>query len=82
MKRGYSCGLRELAARRDIAADEEVTNDYATSTSDPHFSMGCSCGSPLCRDTMTGNDWRLPELRQRYGDHWVPALITRIGRRT
>lgn len=69
-----------LAARRDIAAGEELTNDYATSTGEEGFAMPCRCGSPLCRGLVTGEDWSLPELQQRYGDHWVPALLTRIDR--
>ena len=67
-----------LAARRDIPAGEEVTNDYATSAGIEAFTMGCSCGSPLCRRVITGNDWRIPALQLRYGDHWVPALSARI----
>ena len=64
-----------LAARRDIAADEELTNDYATSTSSPSFTMACACGAVVCRRLVTGEDWRRAELRQRYGRHWVPALL-------
>jgi hypothetical protein len=71
-------GPYELAARRDIAAGDEVTNDYATSTGDPRFTMECACGADLCRGTVTGDDWRRPELRERYGDHWIPALLARI----
>jgi uncharacterized protein len=40
--------------------------------------MTCLCGSPLCRGVVAGDDWRRPELRERYGEHWVPALLTRI----
>jgi hypothetical protein len=40
--------------------------------------MECACGADLCRGTVTGDDWRRPELRQRYGDHWIPALLARI----
>ena len=68
----------ELAARRDIAAGQELTNDYATSTAEADFVMECLCGSPSCRGVVTGDDWRRPELRERYGQHWVPALLTRI----
>lgn len=67
-----------LAARRDIAAGDELTNDYATSTADPAFTMPCRCGTPHCRGTVTGDDWQLPTLRARYGPHWVPALLARI----
>jgi len=72
-------GPYELAARRDITAGEELTNDYATSTGEPGFVMACDCGSELCRGTITGDDWRRPDLRQRYGKHWVPVLLARIA---
>jgi SET domain-containing protein len=68
----------ELAARTAIHSGDELTNDYATSTAQPGFVMQCSCGSPNCRGVVTGTDWRRPDLRERYGDHWVPALLTRI----
>jgi SET domain len=40
---------RQLYALRPIAADEEITFDYSTSESDPHWSMACGCGAPSCR---------------------------------
>jgi hypothetical protein len=72
----------DLATRRDIAADEEVTNDYATSTGDDEFTMACSCQTAECRGTITGRDWRRPDLHHRYADHWVPVLLTRIHQLT
>jgi uncharacterized protein len=73
-------GPYELVARRDIAPGEELTNDYATSTAEPAFTMACTCGSALCRGVITGDDWRRPDLRRRYAGHWVPALAARIRR--
>jgi hypothetical protein len=70
-----------LAARRDIDRGEELTNDYATSTASIDFVMECRCGSALCRRAVTGNDWQLNELRQRYGEHRVPALAELIAGR-
>jgi uncharacterized protein len=67
-----------LTARRPIVAGEEVTSDYGTSSGVAGFVMACSCGSPLCRKVITGEDWRRPELQPRYGDHWVPVLLGRI----
>ncbi len=43
-----------LVACRDIAAGEELTNDYATRTADPDFIMTCHCGAPTCRGVVTG----------------------------
>ncbi|WP_336206994.1 SET domain-containing protein [Nonomuraea sp. LPB2021202275-12-8] len=65
-------------ARRDIDRGEELTIDYATHTGIEAWSMTCLCGSPLCRGTVTGDDWRLPRLREAYGDHWSPPLLHRI----
>ena len=63
-----------LEARRDIAAGDEVTSDYGTSTG-VEYELHCNCGSPLCRGVVTGEDWKLPGLQSRYGDHWIPALL-------
>lgn len=68
-----------LVARRDIAPGEEVTNDYGASTASADFAMDCSCGATLCRGRVTGDDWRRADLRERYGDHWVPALLLLLG---
>jgi SET domain-containing protein len=65
-----------LVARRDIAPGEEVTSDYGTSTG-IRYVMKCDCRAAICRGTITGDDWQLPELQQRYGDHWVPMLLRR-----
>ncbi|MEV4172019.1 SET domain-containing protein [Nonomuraea sp. NPDC049709] len=84
-KSNHSCdpnlwwtGPYTLAARRDLHPDEEVTNDYATSTAQPGFTLDCRCGTALCRGRVTGEDWRRPELRDRYGEHWIPALLDLI----
>jgi len=75
-------GAYTLTARRDVAADEELTNDYATSTDSPEFTMACSCRTPCCRSMISGLDWRCADLQQRYGDHWVPGLVQRIRQRS
>lgn len=68
-----------LTTRHPIAAGEELTSDYATSTDDESFSMTCRCGAAGCRGVVTGRDWQRAGLRERYGPHWVPALLARIA---
>jgi SET domain-containing protein len=68
-----------IALRTDVAADDELTIDYATHTGVPDWSMACSCGSTGCRGVVTGQDWRRAELRAAYGAHWTPALLARIA---
>ena len=70
-----------VVARRDIAAGEELTQDYALYTTSPTWSMKpCRCGTPLCRKVITGNDWQLPDVQERYRDHFSPFLNERIRR--
>lgn len=70
-----------IVARADIAAGVELLADYALwETSDEYVaSWECHCGSPLCRGRITGRDWRLPELRERYRGHFSPLLEKRIA---
>lgn len=56
-------------AIRDIKAGEELCHDYSMERSDA-YSLDCRCRSLLCRGKVTGEDWRLPELQQRYGDYF------------
>ena len=71
-------GALAVVARRDIAAGEELTVDYATQTGTEAWRMPCRCGAPACRHEITGADWRLPHLQAAYGDHWTPMLLRRI----
>jgi hypothetical protein len=71
-----------LMARSDIEAGEELTADYMMweANEDYRADWQCSCGSRLCRGHITGKDWRLPELQQRYSGHFSPFLNKRIER--
>jgi SET domain-containing protein len=69
-----------LVARRDIRPGEELTADYAMWENDETDvrPWECACASPLCRKTITGRDWRLPELQARYRGHFSPFINERI----
>lgn len=54
-----------FVAMRDIAPDEELTHDWAT-TDDLDYIMECNCGSRNCRRTITGKDWMKLELQEKY----------------
>jgi SET domain-containing protein len=74
----WHVGPYELATRRDVSAGGELTVDYGTSSGAEGFVMPCRCGSRICRERVTSDDWRRPELRVRYAGHWTPALQRRI----
>ena len=56
-------------ALRDIEIDEELTFDYAMSD-DEFYEMKCRCGAPTCRGTITGLDWRKPEIQKKYDGYF------------
>jgi uncharacterized protein len=63
---------------RPIALGEEVCFDYATSDSTPYDEFLCGCQEPGCRGKVTAQDWRLPELIERYQRYFSPYLQIRI----
>ena len=73
----HSCDPNMLndVAWRDIKAGEEITTDYAYCEASSDYRLEpCSCGSSICRKRMTGNDWKLPELQQRYRGYFTPHI--------
>ena len=68
-----------VVARRDIAAGEELTQDYALYTASPTWTLKpCRCGTPVCRHVITGNDWQRSDVQERYWGHFSPFLNERI----
>jgi uncharacterized protein len=67
-----------LVAMRDVAADEELTTDYAL-FDDADEPMACHCGTLSCRGTISGRDWQRPELQRRYGSYFSWYLLRRFA---
>jgi len=77
-----NCGIAGnvlLVTMADVAAGQELTFDYAMCDSDPYDEFECLCGEPTCRRKVTGNDWMIPELQDRYAGHFSTYLATRIA---
>ena len=70
-----------FVAMRDVAPGEELTHDWAT-TDDADYEMTCNCGSPRCRGTVTGQDWRRAELRERYRGYFAWHVQRKIDEET
>ena len=70
-----------IVARFEIAMGQELTVDYALFTSQSHWIMDsmCQCGTAVCRKTITGNDWKLRGVQERYQNHFSPYLSERIN---
>ncbi|OGM11415.1 hypothetical protein A2Z22_00860 [Candidatus Woesebacteria bacterium RBG_16_34_12] len=71
-----------LVARRNIKEGEEVTADYALWQGDVIWvaNWDCKCGQTVCRHKVTGKDWKLPKVQERYKNHFSPFLNRRIER--
>jgi SET domain-containing protein len=67
-----------LVALRDIELDEELTFDYAMSDGSPYDEFECYCGSTNCRKKITGNDWKITFLWEKYNGYFSPYLAKRI----
>ena len=65
-------------ALRDIAIDEELTFDYAMNADEPD-EMTCRCGAKSCRGTITGTDWKRPELQRKYDGYFSWFIQRRIA---
>ncbi len=71
-------GSNSLIAMRDIDVGEEITFDYAMCDGSPYDEFECYCGAPNCRGRVTGDDWQIPELQERYAGYFSPYLQRRI----
>jgi SET domain-containing protein len=67
-----------FVALRDLETDEELTHDWAT-TDDDDYELDCRCGAPTCRKVITGQDWRKPELQEKYRGHFSAYLADKIS---
>ena len=69
-----------ITARRDIPPGQELAMDYAMlgGEEDYRSEWDCLCGAPACRGTITGVDWKIEQLRQRYAGHFIPYLNRKI----
>lgn len=69
-----------LTSKRYIHEGEELTADYAMWEADENYvsKWECKCDSENCRKRITGKDWRLPELQERYKRHFSPLINKRI----
>ena len=71
-------GQLTLLAFRDIAIGERISVDYGTINSNSYLELDCHCGAPNCRGRVTMEDWKKPELQEKYKGCFIPYLQRRI----
>ena len=67
-----------LVTMRPINPGEELSFDYAMCDADSYDEFECECGSAQCRGKVTGHDWMLGELQERYRGYFSTYLQQRI----
>lgn len=79
-----NCGILgqvTLVSMRDIDVGEEITFDYVMTDYNPGDweKMKCTCGSEKCRGIITGDDWKLKELQEKYKGYFSNYLQREIN---
>jgi len=72
-------GRFAFVAMRTIDPGDELLIDYAMGKTTPD-EWDCTCGSPLCRGVITGDDWKIKELQRRYKGYFTPYVEKLIAR--
>lgn len=71
-------GQLGLITMEEIQAGGQITFDYAMTQNVPVLFESCGCGAGNCRGQITAEDYRLPELQQRYKGYFSPYLERKI----
>jgi hypothetical protein len=77
-----NCGLKgeiTFVAMRNISKREELCIDYAFLDNE-EYSFDCKCSSKNCRKIITGYDWMLEDIQERYSDYFALYLKEKIRR--
>ena len=59
-------GISTILAMKQIEVGQEITFDYAMTDASPYDEFICFCGEANCRKKITGNDWQLFEIQEKY----------------
>lgn len=59
-------GISTIVAMKQIEVGQEITFDYAMTDASPYDEFNCFCGEANCRKKITGNDWQLLEIQEKY----------------
>lgn len=76
-----TCGFKgeiTMVAMRDLVPGDEITFDYVMTDigtlEEGWEDMPCLCGTATCRKTVTGRDWQIPALQDKYRGYFSPYV--------
>lgn len=70
-------GEISFVAIRDIRRGEELTIDYAMIDAN-RYRMGCVCGKNSCRKKVSGDDWKIEKLQEKYRGYFSRYIQDKI----
>jgi hypothetical protein len=59
-------GISTIVAMKQIEVTEEITFDYAMTDATAYDEFDCFCGESNCRKRITGNDWQIQDIQEKY----------------
>lgn len=71
-----------LRAMGNVEPYMELTFDYSMADSVAFDEFECLCASAICRKSITGDDWQIPDLQKRYKGWFMPYLQAKIDNQT
>lgn len=78
-----NCGIKgnaQVVSMKNISKGEEVTFDYSMTEASPLFQLNCLCASRSCRRIVTGNDWKIFDLQEKYQGFFSEYIQRKISR--
>jgi SET domain-containing protein len=75
-----NCGVRgeiSFVAMTNISMGAELTIDYCM-VDNEEYVIDCKCGSPNCRRKISGFDWKLKNLQEKYKGYFARYLQDKI----
>ena len=80
----YASMYRRQLLEEELEVDEEQQEHekrVRATTDDSDYVMTCHCGSPRCRGTLSGKDWRRTDLQEKYRGWFCWFLQRKIDAR-
>src|SRR3989304_314754 len=77
--RGLSA-VEEISKGEIVADYTNGTGEYIDTEKSDELFEKCNCGFLKCRGVVTGNDWKTPELQNRYSGYFSGYLQEKIDK--
>ena len=71
-------GYADLVALKDIKPGERICYDYAMTDTSSYDEFKCLCGHDECRGSITGQDWKIAKIQEKYFEYFSDYIKDKI----